>query len=191
MINYKSLPTVSLKHVDRIERPDYSEPLTTESSALEVLLDFREQQPMMLESSTPLNEAIELMKRTHEKVKLVIDSEETFRGVISLADLLSVKVMKASQSTGMHHHELTVGDVMIPRNTLRAVEYTELCSARVGDLLSTMKNYGDRFVLVVDGKTNSLRGLIGSGAIARGLRIPILIGERANTFSDIYHAVRV
>ena len=190
MNRYKPLPSMALADIGLIERPDHSQPLTTDSPALDVLTDFREQQPLMLEQSTPLDEAIELMKRTHEKLKLVIDASETFRGVISLADLLSVKVMRASQVTGLGRRDLTVADVMTPRAALHAVDFRELKSARIGDLLSTMKDFGDRYVLVVDSQLCSIRGMVAASDIARGLHIPVQIGERANTFSDIYNAVR-
>ncbi len=181
---------MELADIGRIARPVSSRPLDTDSPALEVLTDFNEQAPMMLEQSTPLDRAIDLMKRTHVKLKLVIDSDEAFRGVISLADLLSVKVLRASQATGLGRHELTVANVMIPRSALHAVDYRELEGARIGDLLSTMKNFGERYVLVVDSEDRSIRGMVAASDIARGLHMPIQIGERANTFSDIYAAVR-
>ncbi len=190
MKSFKQLPTVKLDGVATIERPAQGSALSGNSPALEVFADFHKRPPTLLEGSTPVGEAIELMRRTHEKFKLVIDAGESFRGVITLADLLSVKVMKASLSTGLQHSELTVADVMIPRSALRAVDYRELCAARVGDLLATMRNFGDRFIMVVDGDRRSLRGLVSSSEIAQGLQVPIAIGERANSFSDIYQAVR-
>lgn len=190
MQTYKTLPTATLSDIGRIERPDRSRALTPDSPAMAVFTDFREQPPLLLEQSTPLEEAIELMKRTHEKLKLVIDSEETFRGLITLADLLSMKVMRASQATGLSRRELSVAEVMVPRSALHAVNYEDLAAARIGDLLSTMRDYGDRFVLVVDREARSIRGILSAGDIARGLHIPVQIGERANTFSDIYLAVR-
>lgn len=186
---YKILNTRTLGDVTGIDHPDHVETLTENSPALLALTDFREQQPRLLEQSTPVQEAIELMKRSHEKLKLVIGGDESFRGVISLADLLSVKVMRTSQATGLARTELAVADVMTPRSALRAVDYSELAAARVGDLLATMQNYGDRYLLVIDDERGSLRGVIASSDIARGLHIPLRISERANTFSDIYQAI--
>ncbi len=191
MHRYKSLPTTALADIGLIERPDQSDPLTTDSPALAVLTDFTEQQPLMLEQSTPLDEAIALMKRTHARLKLVIDAKETFRGIISLADLLSLKVMRASQDTGLGRNDLVVGDIMTPRSSLHAVDYSDLARARIGDLLATMKDFGDHYVLVVDGARRSIRGIVSANDISHGLHIPIQIGERANSFSDIYRAVRV
>ncbi|TGD73031.1 CBS domain-containing protein [Mangrovimicrobium sediminis] len=191
MHRYKSLPTKALADIGLIERPDRADPLTTDSPALAVLTDFTEQQPLMLEQSTPLDEAIALMKRTHARLKLVIDARETFRGIISLADLLSLKVMRASQDTGLGRNDLVVGDIMTPRSSLHAVDYGDLARARIGDLLATMQDFGDHYVLVVDGERRSVRGIVAANDISRGLHIPVQIGERANSFSDIYRAVRV
>lgn len=191
MSRYRNLSTVALTQFDTIERPDHSRALTLDYPALEVFTDFRVQQPLMLEQTTPLEEAIELMKRTHEKLKLVIDAGETFRGVISLADLLSVKVLRASQATGLHRRDLTVAEVMTPREALHAVDYRDLAGARIGDLLTTMKNVGDSYILVVESDRRSIRGVLAASDIARGLQIPLHIGARANTFSDIYRVARV
>lgn len=190
MSNYKVIPTRSLGDVNAVESPQQATPLTADSQALDVFTDFREQRPTMLESATPVAQAIELMKRTHEKLKLVVDADERFRGIISLADLLSVKVMQASQSTGLPRHELSVAEVMTPRQSLRAVDFQSLRQSRIGDLLVTMKNHGDRYVLVVDGEPGALRGLIASSDIARGIEMLVDIRERANSFSDIYKAIR-
>ena len=190
MSHYHSLPCVTLLDTGAIEKPEHREALDLDSPALEILTDFREHYPLMLEQSTPVDEAIEVMKRTHVKLKLVIDTMEVFQGVISLADLQSIKVGEAAHTVGVSRKELTVRQVMTPRDALHAVEYSVLTSARIGDLLETMKGFGDQHLLVVDSAKCCIRGMISAAQIARGLHIPIKISERASSFSQIYRAVR-
>jgi predicted transcriptional regulator len=93
------------------------------SSALEVFTDFNSQQPLMLEQSTTIDEATRLIKKAQVRLKLVIDAQESFLGVITLADLNSIKVTRAKDITGLSRSELTIADVMMPKRHLYAPIY--------------------------------------------------------------------
>ena len=190
MNTFKVLKTLSLADISTIERPTDNEHLNLKSPAYKVFTDFNQHIPLVLEQSTSVNDAIALMKRTHVKLKLVIDSRESFRGVISLTDLLSVRVMRAAQETGLSRNDLTVAQVMTRREALHAININDLASSRIGDLLATMKNFGDQHVLVVDPGKGSIRGMISASDIARRLHIPVSINARANSFSEVYQAIR-
>jgi CBS domain containing-hemolysin-like protein len=189
MSQFRKLPHVSVAAVKRIERPSFLEPVTMESAAEHILTDFQHSQPLMLEQSTGLELAREMMRREHVKLKLVIDSEERFTGLVSLADLLSAKVMQAAGKTALPVDELTVGDIMTPRAQLHAIDYRQLCSATIGDVVATMQSFGDQHVLVVDPASESLRGLISASDIARTLKVGVEISARACSFAQIYEAV--
>ena len=190
MNTYHRLSTVPVAGIEHIERPEQDKTLDLESPALEVFTDFSERTPLMLEQSTPIDEAIETMRRTHVKLKLVIDARESFRGVISMADLLSVKVARASEETGLRREDLTVFHVMTKREDLHAISLQAVRSARIGDILATMESFGDQHVLVVDRDRKCVRGIISATDIARGLHVPVTINARANSFADVVRAVR-
>lgn len=190
MNRFHTLATVTAANIESIERPHQSETLTLDSPATEVFTDFLQTTPLMLEQSTPVDEAIELMRRSHVKQKLVIDAGESFRGVITLADLLSVKVARACETTGLQRKDLTVADVMTHRSELHGIDVKALRSTRIGDVLATMESFGDEHVLVIDSTTDSVRGIISSTDIARALHNPVKIASRANSFADICKAVR-
>ncbi len=189
MKQFKSLETVSVRAIERIQRPENKEPLDLVSPAADIFTDFMDSIPLMLEQGTPVDDALEMMQRTHVKLHLVIDSKEAFRGVISLADLLSVRVMRAAERTGLRREDLAVSHVMTRKDELRAIDINELRSARVGDLLATMRTYGDQHVLIVDIVGGSIRGMVSSTDIARRLHIPVNINKRANSFAEVYQAV--
>ena len=187
---FNKLTPVPLADIKLIDRPERDVTLDLNSSALEVFTDFTERTPLMLEQNTPIQEAIETMRRTHVKLNLVIDGGESFRGVITMADLLSVKVTRASQATGLRRDELTVSHVMASRNDLHAIDLHALVFARIGDVLATMESFGDQHVLVIDRDRESVRGIISAIDIARGLHVPVRISDRANSFAEIYRAMR-
>lgn len=190
MNNYHKLTTAVLENIEQIDHPEQDHTMDLDSSALSVFTDFRKQAPLMLEQGTSIDEAIETMRRTHVKLKLVIDASESFRGVISMADLLSSRVTRASEETGLKRKDLTVAHVMTRKHQLHAVDLQTLKSARVGDVLATMESFGDQYVLVTDRNTGSLRGIVSATGIARGLHVPVSISARANSFAEIYRAVR-
>jgi CBS domain-containing protein len=141
---------------------------------------------MLLEQGTSLEEARALMRRAHVKLALIIRRDERFCGIVTASDLASIKVMRAAESARLRSAELTVEDVMTPRARLHAVDSVTLKSATVGDVLETMKRFGDQHMLVVDSRTREICGLISASDIARCLHIPLNITEKANSFSDIY-----
>lgn len=190
MSEFKHLKTVPLAAISRIEEPEVSVPVTVNSPETEVFTDFSVQQPFVLEHSNTIDEAEALMKKTHVRLKLVVEARDAFKGVVSLAGLLSVKVMQAVKRTGLERSELTVESLMTKKDGMLAIDITSLKAARIGDLLLTMQSFGDQHVLVVDGVGGSIRGLVSASDIARRLNVPVTISERAHSFAQIYQAVR-
>lgn len=190
MQSSKVLQTRSLDPVRDIQRPPESTVAGLQSPATEIFTDFTRQSPLMLEQSTSTDEAWHLMKKTHVKLQLVIDAQEEFRGVISLEDLVSVKVIEAMERTGLRRSELTVAHVMTPKSRLHAIDFDDFTHATVGDIIATLKKGGEQHVLVVDSRQNSIRGIVSANDIARRMHLPVVICERANSFSDIYRVVR-
>jgi len=186
---FRELRILSTAAMGDIQHPEDVVTLDLHSPATAVFTDFTRQSPLMLEQSTSVVAAREMMKRTHVKLKLVIDSHEHFRGVITLEDLMSTKVMRGADQSGLRQHELTVAQVMTPRSALHGIDIRDLSSACIGDVLATMKKYGEQHVLVVDQQLGSIRGIVSANDIARRLHVPIVISEKANSFSDIYRAV--
>lgn len=190
MNEYKKLPMVALTNVDKMLQPAWAEPLGLNANASEILTDFRVTRPFMVEQSITIPTAKELMARAHVRLQLVIDPDEHFKGVITLADMLSVKVMQARERTGLEIHELSVVDVMTPRADLHGIDIHLFNHATIGDILVTMQSFGDQHLLVLDEAADCIRGIVSSSDIARALHEPVYIAERASTFSDIYQAVR-
>jgi len=187
---FKKLCTESLASIDEIQRPDSEENVDLYSPALEVMTDFSATRPLMVEQNTGILAAKELMQKIHVRLMLVIDSQESFRGVISLSDLSSVKVMQSRAGTGLSVNELTVAEVMTPRDALHAIDIQKIHRSNIGDIVATMRAFGDQHLLVLDSRRSLIRGIISTTDISRRLHVPVDISERANSFSDIVRAVR-
>ena len=76
---FKEVHTVSTASIKSIQQPVDRESLSMHSRATDVFTDFARAQPLMIERSTGIQDALEMMARTHVKLKLVIDAQESFR----------------------------------------------------------------------------------------------------------------
>jgi CBS domain containing-hemolysin-like protein len=188
MTVFKELDSVFTSTIRDIQRPAAMRPLSMHSPAMEVFIDFTLQQPLMLEQSTTIDMARQMMKSMQSTLFLVIDSHESFQGVISLADMVSEQVTQLIAQSRLQWNELTVEQVMTPQSDLRAIDFAELKLANIGDLVAAMEKFGERHLIVVDKQNRSLRGIVSAHSIARRMHEPFVISERSVTFSDSYWA---
>ncbi len=172
-----------------IQRPACANHLTLHSPAMEVFTDFCRQQPQLLEQNTTVEVARELMRRTHTELFLVIDAQETFKGLLSHEDLESEKVMRAIWHTGLRRTEVTVDSVMTPRHHLHAIDFREFQLANLADVLTRMRRDGLSHLIVADLKRPSIRGMVSADAIMRRLRAPATASDRTVSFSDLCRAI--
>jgi len=172
-----------------IRRPPAVSVLSLHSPAMEVFTDFCRQQPLLVEQNTSVDVAREMMRRTHSEVFLVIDAQESFRGVLSQDDLESEKVMQEIGTSRLRREEITVERVMTPRGRLRAIDFRELQLANIGDVLTRMRDTGEPHMLVAETRSPSIRGIVSADGIARRMHTPVVISERAVSFSDICRAI--
>lgn len=187
---FRTLPTFDMTSVYNVQQPEDQHHIKLDDTAILVFTDFKKYQPRMLEDTATVDAALEMMRKTHVRMNLVIDREEHFKGIISLMDLQSSKVMSASTTLGLARSDLTVRDVMLAKEKLHAITLSELRKASIGDVVQTMQYYGDQHALIVDDADGDvLQGIVSASDIARALHIPLLIGDRANSFADIYRAL--
>jgi CBS domain containing-hemolysin-like protein len=178
--------TSTIRH---IQRPAVVNVLSLHSPAMEVFTDFCRQQPLMVEQNTTVDIAREMLRRTHTELFLVIDAQETFRGVLSQEDLESEKVIQEMGQSRLRRSDLTVERVMTPRDRLRAIDFREFQLANIGDVLARLRENGEQHLLVAETKKPSIRGIVSADGIARRMHAPVVISERALSFSDICRTI--
>jgi len=154
------------------------------SPACEIFTDFCRVKPLIIEAITPVDEAQNLMKRAHVRMKLVIDQSGHFSGLVSLDDLQAQEIMK-KLAEGATKEDLTVTDFMRRRDQLKAFDYTDIKRSSVGDIVISLEHSGQQHCLVVDKCTHQIRGVISASDITRKLKLPIDIGTES-TFSNIF-----
>ncbi|MBV1786840.1 CBS domain-containing protein [Marinobacterium sp. D7] len=182
---YHELKTVGLSDYPSVIESDQVESFDLNSPARLVMTDFLYHRPLTLLADVSIDDAIAAMRRAHVRSILVTDTADAFRGIITVADLESRKVLSLATSSGQARGDLTIGDLMTPKEKLRGVTLGAVEKGSIGDLLQTLKNEGQPHMLVVDPDSQRIRGIISSSDIARRLRISVELNLRATSFREL------
>ena len=188
MANFRVIETIPLNNVQSISNLCGNQALDISSNASHIVTDFSQKRPQLIEKDVLVDQALYMMKMGHVRSKIVIDHDENFMGVISSSDLSSYKVLHIAQLRNVSRGDLSVENLMLKKDEMRAIDFTKINNYTIGDVLATLKNLGQQHVLLID-KEHTLRGLISASDIARALHIPININEKAHTFKEIFDVV--
>lgn len=162
----KTLPLYNTETIDTLVWPEEQYAVSAKTPALTIFTDFRQHRPRVIDSNVKAIDLEHMMKRSHVKLKLVLDGEGKFIGVVSLYDLSEENILKKINKN-TPRQELLVTDFMHPRQSLKCFDYNELSKASVGDVLETQKDNHQQHCLVIDRDRHEIRGLISARDVAR------------------------
>ena len=183
-----TIALIDAARVDQIASPENDQAdrgsLNLNSPALAVFTDFSVQEALVVEGETPILEAEAMMKHSHVRLKLVINRDQTFLGVLALEDIQEAELIK-KVAEGYSRQELKVADLMRKRSELDMLDYDDLRRMTIGDLLTSLQDYQRQHCLVVDRDKGQIRGLVSASDIVRKLRIPRCI-QKSPKFADLH-----
>jgi CBS domain containing-hemolysin-like protein len=181
----KTLTYVSTKSVNELTWPATIENINIYSPAVTVFTDFQKAGPRVIESNTRADELVQLMRKEHVRMKIVVDADNHFAGIVSLEDL-SEDVFIKQVANGFDRSELMVADLMRSKEVLLALSYTSLQHSDIESLLFSQRNNKLQHLLVIDEETKAIRGLVSSNDVARQLRLDIDVGF--SSFAQTYES---
>ena len=164
------------------------ERVTLEDPALSVMTDFQSATAVIILSGDTVEEAHRRMIQRAVRLLLVVDSDRQVVGVITATDILGEKPMQAVTQRGIRREELLVRDIMTAQAQIEVLSLADVRGARVGHIVSTLKQAGRQHALVVDhagARRPLVRGVFSATQIARQLGVAIPTSEVARTFSEI------
>jgi hypothetical protein len=89
----------------------------------------------------------------------------------------------------MRYDELCVADVMTPLSMLDAIDFDQMKTATVSNMIATLKQFGRNHLLVVESAQETgrqrVRGVISRAQIERQLGAVIDVTEVANSFAEL------
>lgn len=159
-----------------------------EDSAMQAMTDFRSVTAIIILSGDTLDEAHRRMIQRGVRLLLVVDQDRRVVGVVTSADILGEKPLRAVAQRGMRREELLVRDVMTPQESLQVLDMAEVRTARVGHIVASLRAAGRQHALVVERDApgrHLVRGVFSLTQIARQLGVAISTSEIARTFSEI------
>jgi CBS-domain-containing membrane protein len=197
------LPLISLADGATVFHPrqDLPERVTLESPALDVMTDLRQVPAVSIEPEAAVEGANAKMIRNGVRLLFVTDTRHRLLGLVTATDILGEKVVQAMQERGVSRHEVLVQEIMTPRDRLEAIDLPEVRGAKVGHILSTLKQAGRQHAMVVEishpsfheqlvmlpqvNIPQTVRGLFSATQIARQLGLPLQDLELATTFAEV------
>ncbi len=192
--NYKPLSSTPLKTGASFVRPFQSLPerVKLSNSALDVMTDLTKISVVSVRAKTSMDKANAKMIKYGVRMLLVLDDSEQVAGLITASDVLGEKPMRFLQSMGGTHADIMVRDVMTTQRELEVLNIQDIKSAKVGDVVASLKKSNRQHALVVseaaDGR-QTVCGLFSITQIARQLGAQVQGFELARTLSEIEAAI--
>lgn len=170
--------------IDTLAWPVVENTITLDSPAMAVFTDFKQHLPHVLDARTPATKVEAIMRQSHVRMMLVVNSDNRFIGIVTSHDVGEQQLLQRLTELKVSREELTVNDFVRPKTSLLSFDFTELARSSVGDVVETLKDYGQHHCLVMDRASHEVRGVISVSDIARELRLPLDIQGRP-TFAEL------
>ncbi len=181
-----TLNTHSVTNVDHLTSPDDFYDVTLDSPALNILTDFKMYRPLFIHGDTDIVKAKELMEESNVKWEIVVDSKRYFLGTLNLDDISGQNLL-ALTSKNRPPEDISVLDVMSPRNALKAISIQDMQKATVADVVQTLKDEHCEHFLVTNPETHRIRGVLAANEIARRLHRPTSVQDETRlTFYQMF-----
>ena len=166
--NYTPIPQSVLNQPASITQPSpcYTSVINEESSAFLVMTDLRLIAPATTTEQATLTEANQQMIDRGVRMLLVLDQTKQLSGIITSNDLLGEKPLKHTQRHRCTTCDIKVKDLMIPLGAIEILDYSDIQSAKVGDIIATLKQSGRHHALIADFQDNGTCSICGTFSLS-------------------------
>lgn len=165
-------------------QPKLGGSVTLTSPALDVMTDLAQVKAATIDPETLLDKAEQAMIQQGVRSLFVVSDYPCVAGLVTATDLIGEKPMRQVSQRNLQRQDLRVADVMTKLSMLDALDYDELKTATVGNVIATFKKVGHTHLLVVQAATAKgparIRGVISITQIERQLGRAVLEMSPAN-----------
>jgi len=193
--DYQPLPFHTLESSIHYFRPyqDLPNHVSLDDPATDVMTDLSRVSTWMVDMSTPLNKALELMIKSGVRMLLVTEADGKVNGLITSRDIYGDKIQKILAKIGGTREDLCVCDIMTLKSRMQVLTMGAVLQARVGDIIASLKQVNRQHAVVVDTDPHTgepaVRGIFSLSQIARQLGLKVDPSLGAITFQDIERAL--
>jgi CBS domain-containing protein len=194
-MNVSALPTFRFPDNTCIPQaqPQIMGAVTLTSQGLDVMTDLALVKASTIDPETTLARAEQVMIHQGVRLLFVVSNFPCVEGLITSSDLIGDKPMRLVNQRNIHHDDLCVADVMTELSHLDALDFDNLKSANVGQVIATFQKFGRKHLLVVQNATVTsparIRGVISLTQLERQLGKTVVTTEIATTFAEIEKAL--
>ncbi len=176
-----------LSSTDHLVNPMETTTLSPQSPAVQILNDFKQYKPPVIEWRTRAIDAQRHLRFSHMFYCIVVDDQNECIGIIDQCLLSGEKIIQ-EVSKGIHREDILVSDLMIKREAIFAFSFSELGKSQVFDVLETLNRQGLEYSLVVDEFNHEIRGILSAKEIAEQLEIELESKSRPS-FAEIFSVI--
>ena len=164
-------------------------PVRVHSPAIEAMTDLRTIAPATTSRGASLHEADQVMRAWGVRLLVVVGADWGIEGLITVRDTIGEKPVNLLRERGGRYADLTVGDLMVPREAIEVLDLEAVRHAEVGHIVATLQDVGRQHALVVERDAQSggdvVCGVFSVTQIGRQLGVNIPIFDVAHTFAQI------
>ena len=172
------------------QRPKQALPskVTLASPARDVMTDLAS---VTAESVTPnisVDDAEAKMIAAGVRLLFVTNPMNEVIGIVTSRDLSGERIMRTISESGLARKDLSVREIMTPQHKIEILDMQDVATARVGDIVATLKRMGRQHALVVDRSDSGsqlIRGILSTTQIGRQLGEAIETRDVAGNFADL------
>lgn len=175
MAKYESLPITTIP-ADDAALPAHTLPelVHMEDPALSIMIDFEHTPAHIISPNQTMDDALNEMKVTHAHLLLVTDDQDHLQGILSSQDVLGEKPIKILQERRIPRDKLLVKFLMVPVQSIIAIDFNTLNEARVGHIVKTLNDHKQHYALVMAQHENGkpfIRGMFTTAQISKQLHM--------------------
>ena len=162
--------------------------VTADSPAIATMTDLRTVASATTSRTASLDEADKIMRTCGVRLLVVVGTERAIEGLITARDTQGEKPVNLLRERGGKRADLTVADLMVPRDAIEVLDLETVRHAEVGHIVATLKDVGRQHALVVERSAQGdevLCGVFSATQIGRQLGMNITIFDVAHTFAQI------
>lgn len=190
MTSYRTLRLHSLPAHAHVGEPEShrAEGITMDQPALHAMTDLRRVAAVAIHPDASLEAAQQRMVHAHVRMLLVTDSAGELLGLITARDLLGETPIRVAVEDGVARDQLAVRRVMVGRDRIQVLDWSDVQHANLGDVVQTLRESGRQHALVVQhGHPPQVCGIFSATHIGRLLGVRIEASDKPQSFAEVEH----
>lgn len=190
MSQYRVLNAGTLDAGIGFQRPRQNLPdhVSLDSPAIDVMTDLSAVTAETVSPNVSVDDAEAQMIASGIRLLFVTNQLKQVIGIVTSRDLSGGRVLRFVNDSNTARRDVSVRDIMTPQHTVDVLEMGDVSTARVGDIVATLKRMGRQHALVVDRNASgrqTIRGLLSTSQIGRQLGQAIDTTDVAGNFANL------